>query len=186
MRWTARLQARRVTLPLALALSLPLARPSVYAASPDQLRQPPTRGTRLTAELGRAILEYSISQPHRFSRAVLERDVDVVVLQRWMFRHPATLLAISRLVEQKRAFWKAKEPSLSDEEIIRKIGLIFGFLEISFGLGSAFGSWIGGYLFDVTGSYAWPLAVCLLCFTISGLAIHGCIQWQAKHMAHNP
>ena len=45
-----------------------------------------------------------------------------------------------------------------------KIGLIFGFLEISFGLGSAFGSWIGGYLFDATGSYAWSFTVCLVCF----------------------
>jgi len=43
----------------------------------------------------------------------------------------------------------------------RKIGLIFGFLEISFGLGSALGSWIGGYLFDTTGSYAWSFTVCL-------------------------
>src|SRR5581483_11710762 len=63
----------------------------------------------------------------------------------------------------------------------RKIGLIFGFLEISFGLGSAFGSWIGGYLFDATGSYAWPFALCLLCFTLSGLAIHGCARWQATN-----
>ncbi|MGE5215514.1 MAG: MFS transporter [Chloroflexota bacterium] len=63
----------------------------------------------------------------------------------------------------------------------RKIGLIFGFLEISFGLGSAFGSWIGGYLFDATGSYAWSFTVCLVCFFISGLAIHGCVRWQAKN-----
>jgi len=61
----------------------------------------------------------------------------------------------------------------------RKIGLIFGFLEISFGLGSAFGSWIGGYLFDTTGSYAWPFALCLLCFIMSGVAIHTCTRWQA-------
>lgn len=61
-----------------------------------------------------------------------------------------------------------------------KIGLIFGFLEISFGLGSAFGSWIGGYLFDVTGSYAWSLAVCLICFAISGLAIHLCVGWHRR------
>ncbi|HXV47452.1 MAG TPA: MFS transporter [Candidatus Binatia bacterium] len=66
----------------------------------------------------------------------------------------------------------------------RKIGLIFGYLEISFGFGSAFGSWIGGYLFDVTGSYAWALALCLVCFIISGLAIHACARWQARHMAH--
>jgi len=63
----------------------------------------------------------------------------------------------------------------------RKIGLIFGFLEISFGLGSAFGSWIGGYLFDVTGSYAWSMTVCLIGFVISGLAIHVCVRWQAKN-----
>jgi MFS family permease len=62
----------------------------------------------------------------------------------------------------------------------RKIGVIFGFLEISFGFGSAFGSWFGGYLFDVTGSYAWPFAVCLVCYIISGLAIHLCIRWQAR------
>ena len=63
----------------------------------------------------------------------------------------------------------------------RKIGLIFGFLEISFGLGSAFGSWIGGYLFDTTGSYAWPFGLCVLCFTLSGLAIHTCTRWQAMN-----
>ena len=62
----------------------------------------------------------------------------------------------------------------------RKIGLIFGFLEISFGLGSAFGSWIGGYLFDSTGSYAWSFTVCIACFIISGLAIHGCTVWQRR------
>jgi MFS family permease len=65
----------------------------------------------------------------------------------------------------------------------RKIGLIFGFLEISFGLGSAFGSWIGGYLFDATGSYAWSFGVCLACFIVSGLAIHACVRWHAREMA---
>ena len=60
-----------------------------------------------------------------------------------------------------------------------KIGLIFGFLEISFGVGSAFGAWIGGYLFDLTGSYAWPFSLCLVCFAISGLAIRACSKWQA-------
>jgi MFS family permease len=65
----------------------------------------------------------------------------------------------------------------------RKIGLIFGFLEISFGLGSAFGSWIGGYLFDATGSYAWSFGVCLACFIVSGLAIHACVRWHAREIA---
>jgi MFS family permease len=65
----------------------------------------------------------------------------------------------------------------------QKIGLIFGFLEISFGVGSAFGAWVGGYLFDAAGSYAWPFSLCLLCFAISGLSIHACIQWQERHPA---
>jgi MFS family permease len=65
----------------------------------------------------------------------------------------------------------------------RKIGLIFGFLEISFGLGSAFGSWIGGYLFDATGSYAWSFTVCLVCFIISGLAIHACVRWHDRQLS---
>jgi MFS family permease len=65
----------------------------------------------------------------------------------------------------------------------RKIGVIFGFLEISFGLGSAFGSWIGGYLFDATDSYAWSFALCLVCFIISGLAIHACVRWHAREIA---
>jgi MFS family permease len=64
----------------------------------------------------------------------------------------------------------------------RKIGLIFGFLEISFGFGSAFGSWLGGYVFDITGSYAWPFTACLLCYVISGFAIHACSRWQARQL----
>ncbi|HXG50636.1 MAG TPA: MFS transporter [candidate division Zixibacteria bacterium] len=64
-----------------------------------------------------------------------------------------------------------------------KVGLIFGFLEISFGLGSSAGAWLGGYLFDLTGSYAWPLSLCVLCFSISGLSIHACLRWQARNAA---
>jgi MFS family permease len=62
----------------------------------------------------------------------------------------------------------------------RKIGLILGFIEISFGLGSALGAWVGGYLFDLTGSYRWPFSLCLLCYAISALAIHACLKWQSQ------
>ena len=62
----------------------------------------------------------------------------------------------------------------------RKVGLIFGFLEISFGLGSALGAWLGGFLFDVTGSYRWPFSLCLIAFTISYLAVHSSLVWQAQ------
>lgn len=62
----------------------------------------------------------------------------------------------------------------------RKIGVILGFIEISFGLGSALGAWVGGYLFDLTGSYRWPFSLCLVCYAISALAIHACLKWQSQ------
>jgi len=64
-----------------------------------------------------------------------------------------------------------------------KIGLIFGLLEVSFGLGSALGAWVGGYLFDLTGSYAWPFSLCLVCYAISGVAVFACSQWQTSQSA---
>jgi MFS family permease len=67
----------------------------------------------------------------------------------------------------------------------RKVGLIFGFLEISFGLGSALGAWVGGYLFDLTGTYSWPFSLCLLCFAVSGLAIHICSKWQTQQASEH-
>ena len=67
-----------------------------------------------------------------------------------------------------------------------KIGLIFGFLEISFGLGSAFGSWLGGYLFDAMGSYASSFSVCMICFIISGAAIRACARWQSHRTMAAP
>jgi predicted MFS family arabinose efflux permease len=54
---------------------------------------------------------------------------------------------------------------------------------VSFGVGSAFGSWLGGYLFDAKGSYAWAFSICLVCYVISGLAIHTCVLWQARKAA---
>lgn len=62
----------------------------------------------------------------------------------------------------------------------RSVGLIFGFLEISFGLGSSFGAWVGGYLFDLTGSYRWPFSLCFLTFTISYLAVQTSFNWQHR------
>jgi MFS family permease len=63
-----------------------------------------------------------------------------------------------------------------------RVGVIFGFLEITFGLGSAFGAWLGGYLYDATGSYDRALALCMLCFAASALAIHRCAMWQSTRV----
>ena len=64
-----------------------------------------------------------------------------------------------------------------------QVGLIFGFLEVSFGIGSAIGAWVGGYLFDLTGNYRWSFSLCLICFAISGLSIRACSRWQERQAA---
>lgn len=51
------------------------------------------------------------------------------------------------------------------------IGTIFGLLEGSVGIGGAFGSWIGGYVFDRTGSYQWAFGVAALAAALAGITI---------------
>ncbi|HEX9443138.1 MAG TPA: MFS transporter [Candidatus Binatia bacterium] len=64
----------------------------------------------------------------------------------------------------------------------RNIGTIFGFLEITFGLGMALGSWSGGKVFDLTGSYRWAFALSLGCFVLSSLAVQASTVWRRKHI----
>ena len=61
-----------------------------------------------------------------------------------------------------------------------KVGTIFGFLEISFGLGMAFGAWLGGYAYDLTGSYRWPFSLGFVTFTISYFAVHFSLAWHLR------
>jgi len=60
----------------------------------------------------------------------------------------------------------------------KNVGTIFGFLEISFGLGMAFGSWSGGTIYDLRGTYRWAFALALACFVVSFLAIQASTAWQ--------
>ncbi|MBI2358416.1 MAG: MFS transporter [Deltaproteobacteria bacterium] len=60
------------------------------------------------------------------------------------------------------------------------VGTIFGFLEIGFGIGMALGSWLGGALFDVTGSYHWAFGLGVVTFTASYLAVRASINWQRR------
>jgi MFS family permease len=64
-----------------------------------------------------------------------------------------------------------------------RIGTIFGFLEISFGLGMALGAWLGGYVYDITGSYRWAFIVGLLSFVTSYLAIQLSMAWNDRSLA---
>jgi MFS family permease len=50
----------------------------------------------------------------------------------------------------------------------QRLGLINGFVGMAFGAGAAVSSWLAGYLFDQTGSYALPLWIAL---AITGLSV---------------
>jgi len=51
------------------------------------------------------------------------------------------------------------------------IGTIYGLLEGIVGIGGAFGSWIGGYVFDRTGSYQWAFGVAALSAALAGIMV---------------
>ena len=51
------------------------------------------------------------------------------------------------------------------------IGIIYGLVEASVGVGGALGSWIGGYLFDKTGSYLWAFGVAVLAAALAAVMI---------------
>jgi MFS family permease len=62
----------------------------------------------------------------------------------------------------------------------KNIATILGFLEITFGVGMALGSWSGGTIFDLTGSYRWAFALSVVCFVVSFLAIQAGATWHEK------
>jgi MFS family permease len=74
--------------------------------------------------------------------------------------------------------WGASAPmfmaSAADLFHGRAIGTIYGMLEGSAGIGGAFGAWIGGYLFDKTGSYMWAFGVAVIAGVLSVL-----LMWTA-------
>jgi MFS family permease len=63
------------------------------------------------------------------------------------------------------------------------VGTILGFLEVSFGIGMAFGPWFGGFVFDYTGSYRWAFAFGLLTFLSSYFAVHAALSWHFRDLA---
>lgn len=64
-----------------------------------------------------------------------------------------------------------------------RIGTIFGFLEISFGVGMALGAWLGGFVYDLTGSYRWAFTVGILSFMVSYLSIQLSMAWHQRNSA---
>ncbi len=53
----------------------------------------------------------------------------------------------------------------------KHFGLIYGMLEGMIGLGSAFGAWIGGYIFDQTNNYFWAFMLAMILNLLSILLV---------------
>lgn len=62
-----------------------------------------------------------------------------------------------------------------------RIGTIFMLVNLSASLGSAFGAWFGGYLFDLHGNYSWPFLTAIG----SGLLAIACM-WATRLAARQP
>ena len=62
----------------------------------------------------------------------------------------------------------------------RNVGKILGWLEVTFGIGVALGSWFGGYAFDVTGSYQYAWVLGLVSFTVAYLSVQACMVWKRR------
>jgi cyanate permease len=56
-------------------------------------------------------------------------------------------------------------------------GSILGTGLLGSALGSAIGPWMGGFLFDVTGSYTMPFLIAILCGVIAAAA-----GWNARKL----
>lgn len=61
----------------------------------------------------------------------------------------------------------------------KNFGAIYGYFTLSIGVGGAFGAWLGGFIYDVTGSYFIAFLVSLACFFTSLVSV-----WVVTRMAH--
>ncbi len=62
----------------------------------------------------------------------------------------------------------------------RNVGKILGWLEVTFGLGVAFGSAFGGFAYDLYGSYQYAWVVGIASFTAAYLSIQACMVWKRR------
>ena len=52
----------------------------------------------------------------------------------------------------------------------RHFGAISGLVLTGMGVGGALGPWLGGYIYDVTGSYTGAFILVIICFVLAGIA----------------
>lgn len=64
----------------------------------------------------------------------------------------------------------------------KDVGKILGWLEITFGIGVAFGPWFGGYAYDVAGSYRTAWIVGMAAFAMTYVCIRASMMWQRRSL----
>ena len=53
----------------------------------------------------------------------------------------------------------------------KQFGAILGFANIGYGLGAALGTWLYGYIFDVTGTYTMAIVVAMIAVCVKCAAM---------------
>jgi MFS family permease len=68
----------------------------------------------------------------------------------------------------------------------KHFGLIYGMVEGVIGLGSAFGAWIAGYIFDQTHNYFWAFMIAIILNLISILFVWLAAPRKSRqsHLSH--
>lgn len=67
-------------------------------------------------------------------------------------------------------FWPTIQAGTADIFYGRHFGAIVGLLQVGTGVGGAIGPWLGGYLYDRTGSYNTAFILCMIFFGLACIA----------------
>ena len=68
-------------------------------------------------------------------------------------------------------YWPTIHASAADIFRGRNFGAIAGLLVTGVGTGGIIGPWLGGYIYDISGSYFSAFSLCLVCFVLACIAI---------------
>ena len=65
----------------------------------------------------------------------------------------------------------------------KRFGTIYGAANTGYGLGAAFGTWLYGYIFDVTGTYTLAIVITMLAVCIKGISIWVAAPRQVRRVS---
>ena len=68
----------------------------------------------------------------------------------------------------------------------RNFGAIYGFINVFSGFGNALGAWLGGYVYDLTGSYASAFGAAVICSVVGAAALWVVAPRKVKRVRKTP